>query len=60
MKNNSANNLLAASIVMAALLVSASWIYSVSKQVSAKTQGVRQADQKEISTPIKGGGGCGI
>jgi len=59
MNNNFLNGLLAASIMIAALLISGAWIYTAGKNVASAEQDNHGHDQAGISLPVKSGG-CGI
>ena len=53
------NGFLAASILIAAMLISGTWIYTVNKRVSFESAKNTAVTQKEIPAPAKTGG-CGI
>lgn len=59
MSNNFLNGLLAASIIIAALLISGAWIYTAGKSVIVAEQNDHTHDRVETSSLSKSGG-CGI
>ena len=59
MSNNFLNGFLAASIIIAAMLISGAWIYTVEKNTASVELQNQSHDHGEISLPAKSGG-CGI
>jgi len=59
MSDNFLNGFLAASILIAALLISGTWIYTANKRVSFESVKNTAVIQKEVSAPAEVGG-CGI